>query len=52
MENLNIKKMILDHDYSKGLHEVSLGILKNMIKYKCELYSKEYIEIPRYYPSS
>ena len=52
MENLNIKEMILDQDYSKGLHEVSLGILKNMIKYKCELYSKNYIEIPRYYPSS
>ena len=52
MENLNLKEMILDHDYSKGLHEVSLGILKNIIKYKCELYGKKFIEIPRYYPSS
>ena len=52
MENLNLKEMILDPDYSKGLHEVSLGKLKYMIKYKCELYVKTYIEIPRYYPSS
>ena len=52
MENLNIKEMMLDHDYSKGLHQVSLGTLKNMIKYKCELYDKTFIEIPRYYASS
>ena len=52
MENLNLKEMILDHDYSKGLQNVSLGILKNMIKYKCELYGKTFIEVPRYYPSS
>ncbi len=52
MENLNLKEMILDHDYSKGLHNVSLGMLKNMIKYKCELYGKKFIEVPRYYASS
>ena len=52
MENLDLKEMILDHDYSKGLQNVSLGILKNMIKYKCELYDKTFIEVPRYYPSS
>ena len=52
MENLNLKEMILDHDYSKGLQNVSLGMLKNMIKYKCELYDKTFIEVPRYYPSS
>ena len=52
MENLNIKEMILDHDYSKGLHRASLGMLKNMIKYKCELYGKTFIEVPRYYASS
>ncbi len=52
MENLNLKEMILDPDYSKGLHNVSLGMLKNMIKYKCELYGKKFIEVPRYYASS
>ena len=39
--------MIIAKDYMKS----SLGIL-NMIKYKCELCGKTYIEIPRYYPSS
>lgn len=52
MENLNLKEMILDHDYSRGLQKASLGMLKNMIKYKCELYGKTFIEVPRYYPSS
>ena len=52
MENLNLKEMILDHDYSRGLHQVSLAMLKNMIKYKCELYGKTFIEIPQYYASS
>jgi putative transposase len=52
MENLNLKEMMLDHDYSKGLQKASLGMLKNMIKYKCELYGKTFIEVPRYYPSS
>lgn len=52
MEKLNLKEMMLDPDYSKGLHQVSLGILKYMIKYKCELYGKKFIEVPQYYPSS
>ena len=52
MENLNLKEMILDHDYSRGLQKVSLGMLKNMIKYKCELYGKTFTEVPRYYASS
>ena len=52
MEDLNLKEMILDHDYSRGLQKVSLGMLKNMIKYKCELYGKTFIEVPRYYASS
>ena len=52
MENLNLKEMILDQDYSRGLQKVILGMLKNMIKYKCKLYGKTFIEIPRYYTSS
>ncbi len=52
MENLNLKEMILDQDYSRGLQKASLGMLKNMIKYKCKLYGKTFIEVPRYYPSS
>lgn len=50
MENLDLKEMILDHDYSRGLQKASM--LKNIIKYKCELYGKTFIEILRYYPSS
>ena len=39
-------------DYSKGLQKASIGALKNMIKYKCELCGKTFIEVPRYYLSS
>ena len=52
MEKLNLKEIILDNDYSKGLQKTSLVTLKNMIKYKCGLYGKTFIEVPRYYPSS
>jgi putative transposase len=52
MENLNIKGMFKNKRWAPKLQKLSLYKLLNMIKYKAEWYSKTFIQINRFHPSS
>jgi putative transposase len=52
VENLNVKGMIKNRKLSKAISQVSWGMFKTMLKYKCEWAGKAYVEVDRFYPSS
>lgn len=52
MEKLNIHKMIQDGRYSRSIFHANWNKLVSMIKYKCQLYDKTFIQIDTYYPST
>lgn len=52
MEDLNIKGMMKNKHLSEAVAEQSLYNFKIIMKYKCEFYGIEFIEVDRYFPSS
>lgn len=52
VEDLNVKGMIKNRKLSKAISQVSWGMFKTMLKYKCEWAGKSYVEVNRFYPSS
>lgn len=52
METLNIKGMMKNRHLSKAIGEQYLFIFTKYMKYKCELYGINFIQVPRFYPSS
>lgn len=52
VENLNIKIMQKNKDYSKAIHDASWFTFIRMLEYKAKYYSKKVIKINSYYPSS
>lgn len=52
MENLDIHNMLKDRRYSKGIFHSNWYKLLNMLKYKCELYGKIFIQVNRRFPST
>lgn len=52
MENLNVEGMIKNKHLSKAIHEQCFYEFKRQIKYKCEFYGIEFVEVDRFYPSS
>ena len=52
METLNIRGMIKSRNLSRSIHEIGWGKLIEMIKYKAELYGREFVQIDRWFPSS
>ena len=52
MENLNIKGMFKNKNNSPKLQKTALKSLVDKIKYKCEWYEKEFIQVSRWFASS
>lgn len=52
MEDLNIKGMFQNPHSSSKLQRIGLYSLVEKIKYKCEWYGREFIQISRWFPSS
>ena len=52
MEDLNIHGMFQNEKWSPKLQKIGLYKLLNMIKYKCEWYGKDFVQVDRFYPSS
>ena len=52
METLRIHNMIKNRKLSKSIADVGWSTFVNMIKYKCERYGKEFVQIDQWFPSS
>lgn len=52
MENLNMASLLNNKHISKAIIEQGLFLFINTMKYKCEEYEIEFIQVDRWYPSS
>lgn len=52
MEDLNVKGMMSNRKLSKSIWDCSLYELVRQIKYKCEWYSRDFLQVNRWFPSS
>lgn len=52
LETLRVHNMIKNRKLSKSIADVGWSLFVNMIKYKCERYGKECIQIDEWFPSS
>lgn len=52
LESLSVKNMIKNPKLSKHIADCSWSSFVNMLKYKCDWYGKELVQIDRFYPSS
>lgn len=52
MEDLNVRGMMKNRHLSKAIAEQGFYTFVTQMKYKCEMYGIEFIQIPRFYPSS
>ena len=52
MENLNVSGMMKNRHLSKAIAEQKFYEFKRQIKYKCEMYGIEFVEVGRFYASS
>lgn len=52
LETLRVHNMIENRKLSKSIADVGWSLFVNMIKYKCERYGKECIQIDQWFPSS
>ena len=52
MEDLNVSGMMKNHKLSRSIQELSLNRFETILKYKAFWYSRNIINIDRFYPSS
>ncbi len=52
MEDLKVSNMMKNKHLSKAISEQGFNIFINQMKYKCENYGIEFIQVPTFYPSS
>ncbi|MFA5528416.1 MAG: RNA-guided endonuclease TnpB family protein [Peptostreptococcales bacterium] len=52
MEDLSVSNMIKNHKLAKSLQELSLFRFKQILRYKSNWYSRELVEIDKWFPSS
>lgn len=52
MEDLKVSNMIKNKHLSKAIAEQGFNIFLNQMKYKCEKYGIEFLQVPTFYPSS
>lgn len=52
LEDLAVKNMVKNHKLAKHISDCSWSSFVNMLKYKCDWYGKELVQINRFYPSS
>ena len=51
-ENLNVKGMMKNHNLARSIQELSINRFLTILKYKCEWYGRDFIQIDRYFASS
>ena len=52
LETLRVHNMIKNRKLSKSIADVGWSMFVNMIKYKCERYGKNFVQIDQWFPSS
>ncbi len=52
MEDLNVSRIMNNKHLSKAVENQGFYTFVNQMKYKCEKYEIEFIQVPRFYPSS
>ncbi|ACA46151.1 IS200/IS605 family element transposase accessory protein TnpB [Clostridium botulinum] len=52
MEDLKVSNMMQNRHLSKAIAEQGFDIFINKMKYKCQQYGIEFIQVPTFYPSS
>lgn len=52
MEDLNVKGMMKNKHLSKAIQEQTFGEFIRQMRYKCALHGIEFVQVPRFYPSS
>ncbi|MGL5100717.1 MAG: RNA-guided endonuclease InsQ/TnpB family protein [Fusobacteriaceae bacterium] len=52
MEDLNVKGMMKNRHLSKAIAEQNFHRFTTVMKYKCEFNGIEFVQVPRFYPSS
>lgn len=52
IEDLDVKKMMMSHVASKGMHRSMFGKFRQVLSYKCEWYGKKLIVANKLYPST
>ncbi|SHH31719.1 RNA-guided endonuclease InsQ/TnpB family protein, partial [Tepidibacter thalassicus] len=52
METLNVEGMMKNKHLSKAIQEQGFNIFINQMRYKCEKYGIDFIQVPIFYPSS
>lgn len=52
MEDLNVRGMMKNRHLAKSIAEQGFNTFLNQIKYKCKKYGIDFIQVPRFYPSS
>lgn len=52
MEDLNVNGMMKNHHLAQSIQEQEFGEIIRQMKYKCEWYGIEFIQVDRFYPSS
>ena len=52
MEDLNVKRMMKNHNLAESIQEMNFGEFKNLLTYKCLQYERQLVFINRFYPSS
>ena len=51
-ESLAVKNMVRNHSLAQSISDAGWGTLVEFLRYKCEWYSKTFIEVDRWLPSS
>lgn len=52
IENLDVKKMLMTHVASKGMHRSMFSLFRRLLTYKCERYGRKLIIAAKLYPST
>lgn len=52
MEDLKVSNIMKNKHLSKAIAEQGFNIFLNQMKYKCEKYGIEFVQVPTFYPSS
>ena len=52
LEDLQVKNMVKNHKLAKSISDVSWSKFVELLKYKCDWYGRELIQIDKFFPSS
>lgn len=52
IEDLDVKRMLMSHVASKGMHRSLFGYFRQVLTYKCKLYRRKLHIVDRFFPST